>query len=308
MKSHFLPAMLTPVLFGIAGCTTSPEPERDKVGLANPASTFCTRQGGTVEMRQGSDGTTGYCHLPDGTVVEEWEYYRAHQAGGAGADNSRNALDWAGTYRGVLPCADCEGIETTVTLRADGSYTSASRYLGKSAQSFTDEGRFEWNAAGGVISLSGDEPARYRVGENRLIRLALDGSAITGSLADHYILAKVMDGITGRQWKLIELNGQPVPKLDQTPHLMLDAAEKRATGYGGCNNFTGSYTLDEGASRISFGQVASTMRACTTGMDVEQAFHDALSRADNYSLNGNTMTLNRARMAPLARFEAVTAP
>src|SRR5690606_18798136 len=47
------------------------------------------------------------------------------------ADNSRNSLDWAGTYRGVLPCADCEGIETVITLAEDGSFREHTRYLGR---------------------------------------------------------------------------------------------------------------------------------------------------------------------------------
>ena len=33
--------------------------------------------------------------------------------------NSRNSLDWNGVYKGVLPCADCEGIETVITLLND---------------------------------------------------------------------------------------------------------------------------------------------------------------------------------------------
>jgi hypothetical protein len=40
-------------------------------------------------------------------------------------------------------------------------------------------------------------------------------------------------------------------------------------------------------------------------MDVEEAFHEVLRAVDNYSLDGKRLTLNRARMAPLARFEAV---
>ena len=32
----------------------------------------------------------------------------------ATGDNSMTALDWAGTYKGTVPCADCEGIETCV--------------------------------------------------------------------------------------------------------------------------------------------------------------------------------------------------
>lgn len=40
-------------------------------------------------------------------------------------------------------------------------------------------------------------------------------------------------------------------------------------------------------------------------MEVENQFMAVLEKANNYSLNGNTMTLNKAKMAPLAIFEAV---
>jgi heat shock protein HslJ len=40
-------------------------------------------------------------------------------------------------------------------------------------------------------------------------------------------------------------------------------------------------------------------------METEQEFAKMLEKVDNYSLNGNQMTLNKARMAPLARFEAI---
>lgn len=51
------------------GDTTVPQ-------MANPASVYCEEQGGTVEMVEEADGTVGYCNLPDGTRIEEWEYYR----------------------------------------------------------------------------------------------------------------------------------------------------------------------------------------------------------------------------------------
>src|SRR5690606_28675152 len=149
-----------------------------------------------------------------------------------------------------------------------------------------------------------DQPVPYFVAENRLIRLALDGSRITGDLAENYVLAKLPDGVTEKYWKLVELNGRPVPALEREPYLILGTADGRASGFGGCNGFTGSYELDEAALRIRFGQIASTMMACISGMDVETAFHEALRAADNYALSGDRLSLNRARMAPLARFEA----
>ena len=45
--------------------------------LANPASLFCAKSGGKTEIRNGPRGQYGVCRLPDGRVVDEWEYFRA---------------------------------------------------------------------------------------------------------------------------------------------------------------------------------------------------------------------------------------
>lgn len=104
--------------------------------------------------------------------------------------NARLSLDWAGSYRGVLPCADCAGIKSVVTLTPDGSYETRSTYLGKSDAVLEEKGRFSWDAAGNIIQLGQSDPVQYFVSENRLIRLAPDGSRIKGALADQYILTK----------------------------------------------------------------------------------------------------------------------
>lgn len=57
--------------------TTTPPGGTGSSGLANPASEFCVEQGGTVEIVTDAYGQVGYCNLPDGTRVEEQEYYRA---------------------------------------------------------------------------------------------------------------------------------------------------------------------------------------------------------------------------------------
>ena len=47
--------------------------------IPNPASVFCEEQGGTVSIVTADDGSqSGLCQLPDGTEVDEWEYYRAN--------------------------------------------------------------------------------------------------------------------------------------------------------------------------------------------------------------------------------------
>jgi len=48
--------------------------------LPNPASAYCVSLGGRLEIRTGPTGEVGFCHLPDGRVVEEWTLFRASRA------------------------------------------------------------------------------------------------------------------------------------------------------------------------------------------------------------------------------------
>lgn len=106
--------------------------------------------------------------------------------------NSRNALDWPGVYHGVLPCADCEGIETRVSLQQDGGFERTTRYLGKGDRVFSERGRFEWDADGRrVLTRAGDGGTQwYQVGEGRLFHLDRNGQRIGGELAERYVLDK----------------------------------------------------------------------------------------------------------------------
>ncbi len=109
------------------------------------------------------------------------------------AHNSQNSLDWQGTYKGVTPCADCEGIETEIVLNADLTFTLKTKYLGKvDGKVFQETGSFVWDKTGGIISLEGlkGRPSQYKVGENRLIQLDMEGNVITGDLAEKYVLTK----------------------------------------------------------------------------------------------------------------------
>lgn len=107
-------------------------------------------------------------------------------------DNSRNALDWAGTYSGVLPCANCAGIESKLEINADYSYMLTTVYLGKTAEPVVQSGTFYWNNAGSIITLGSlDEVYQLQVGENQLIKLDQEGKRIQGPLADKYILLKI---------------------------------------------------------------------------------------------------------------------
>ncbi|UCA59347.1 MULTISPECIES: META domain-containing protein [Chryseobacterium] len=109
--------------------------------------------------------------------------------------------------------------------------------------------------------------------------------------------------ITGKKWKLTELNGKPIelknPK--NNPYFKLNMEGMRYEGHAGCNGLGGTFEIKQDVMRIKFNQGMSTMMACED-LDIENQFTKAILAADNYSVNGNTLTLNKARMAPLAKF------
>ena len=104
---------------------------------------------------------------------------------------ARNALDWPGSYAGTLPCADCPGIRTRLTLMKDGRYERATQYLDREPQPETVAGTFSWESDGSTIRLdaSGDSQ-RYFIAENQVIMLYRDGTRPTGPLAPHYVLRR----------------------------------------------------------------------------------------------------------------------
>jgi len=232
-------------------------------------------------------------------------------------DTSQNALDWDGTYQGVLPCASCEGIETRLELRDDGSYHLVTVYLGEEPDNqFEQQGKFAWDEQGRVIKLDAPEgeAVYFKVEENAVRQLDQDAEQISGPLADHYRLNKLPDnlgsvagssatevaGFTGIDWQLTELLSDTL--ANDTRVFVHFAADGKVYGNSGCNQFSGSWGLDN--QRLRLGQMASTMRACPEPqMQLEQVFLAQLALADNYTLADNTLSLNKARMAPLARFK-----
>ncbi len=107
------------------------------------------------------------------------------------------------------------------------------------------------------------------------------------------------------RWTLIELRGLPVAVSDgvEQAYLELQSAENKVVGHTSCNRFFGRYELKPG-NRIVFDEnMGMTMMACPD-MTTESLLMEAISNADNYAIKGNQLSLNKARMAPLARFSS----
>ena len=56
--------------------------------------------------------------------------YKQQENSAAGVVDSKNKYCY-GTYEGILPCADCGGIKTTLKINSDATYDLRSEYLGE---------------------------------------------------------------------------------------------------------------------------------------------------------------------------------
>lgn len=109
--------------------------------------------------------------------------------------NAQNSLDYYGVYEGVTPCADCEGIKVTLTLKKDETYTLKQVYVknGKELNPAEFSGKFSWNDKGSIVTLGGikDAPAHFFVAEGYVNIVDADGKPIDANLAEQYRLKQV---------------------------------------------------------------------------------------------------------------------
>lgn len=218
------------------------------------------------------------------------------------ADNSMTSVDWAGTYQGILPCADCEGIKTQIVLNQDLSYVLETQYMGKDKKVFQSKGSFKWDENGSKITLDDTEKQTYQVGENRLFHLDKDGNRITGDLAGKYVMEKEKTELTGKYWKLVRLNGKPVESGEREAFITFEKVESRVHGNSSCNMYNGKYELLEG-NRIKFSPFAMTRMACI-GNNIETEFMQIFEKTTSYSLTWNELILQDEFETTLAKFEA----
>lgn len=100
--------------------------------------------------------------------------------GPANPDSDFDRRGFAGSFGGTLPCASCPGIDTTLQLDADGSYTLTEVYQEQEDGAFQSEGTWTAEADDMRIRLDpaskADEDRLYAIeSDDRLVQLGADG-------------------------------------------------------------------------------------------------------------------------------------
>ena len=107
-----------------------------------------------------------------------------------------------------------------------------------------------------------------------------------------------------RQWKLVQLNGAPVPNASNA-YLELNADQTRFSGNAGCNRMFG--TANVRGTRVDLSNIGTTRMACADRrlQRLETEFIRALENVDRFDRRGNTLDLY-VRRRVVMRFNAPT--
>lgn len=218
--------------------------------------------------------------------------------------NVQNSLDWDGVYSGVIPCADCEGIEIELTLTQDMEYKILTRYIGQPNESISEKGIFQWK--GNNIELQGktkqseSETTIIKVEENQLRILDLNGNIIEGNLSEQYVLRKEGNvAVENKRWRLVELGGLPINGSAETHYIIFHSQDNKLEAKANCNMMHFEYKI-RNEFQLTTKAGLSTLMACQD--DTEDQLKNVIQEADNISVNENRLSLNKARMVPLAVF------
>ena len=102
--------------------------------------------------------------------------------------------DFHGVFYGFLPCNDCNGIKTTLSLKQKNNYLLVTQSARESSREFYEKGKYSWNDENHTVVLTpikgGTGIRHYHIeNEGKLIQLNDDGTRMTNE-ADRYVLQR----------------------------------------------------------------------------------------------------------------------
>lgn len=129
--------------------------------------------------------------------------------------------------------------------------------------------------------------------------------AIEGEPAENVSPKDGNPGVEDKRWKLVELYGKPVTGSAEAYYIIFHSQDGRVEAKANCNVINNHYKISN-QYQLKITPGTTTMMACTD--DLEKELIKAMAEADNLSISETNLTLNKARMSPLARFELAANP
>ena len=130
-------------------------------------------------------------------MTREQEDHSAH------ANHVDKSQEFHGVFYGYLPCNDCNGIKTTLSLKQNNNYLLVTQPARDSSREFYEKGKYTWNEEEHILVLTPrkeEETTKQFLikDESTIIQLNNDGTQIPKELEDEYSLRR-SDTVKGRQ-------------------------------------------------------------------------------------------------------------
>ncbi len=244
---------------------------------------------------------------------------------GCGKDevNKGTILQISGAYNGIIPCADCEGINYEIELKDDMTYRERMIYLGKNIKPVSSIGKWKLEGTNKItVFKKSDEISQFEYSKGDLIILDGSGKRIEGPAAEKFILkpggvqlpydpysvpadsSAISNSTSGKLnsendtsinglWNLSEINGQ-IPEegnyMTGIPNLEIKQADNKFTCNSGCNRTNGTVQIRD--SLITFSKFFSTRMTCPgTG---EKEYISIMTSVDSYKIENGILNLKAA--------------
>lgn len=106
------------------------------------------------------------------------------------------------TYSGILPCADCRGVSTVITIdRTKRTFRMEERFLGRDESVLRTDGRLRFDRNGNcVLFVEGEIKGRYRMTSRTLTMLDRERHGMTDQPAAGYVLRRTKVMTSNAAW------------------------------------------------------------------------------------------------------------
>lgn len=112
------------------------------------------------------------------------------------------SLEFRGIFYGYLPCGDCDGIKTTLSLKQHSNYLLVTQSAKESTREFYEKGKYTWDDKKQIVVLTpkkGGAKARYfRIKDSATLLQLDENGAPAADNSDRYILRR-SDAATTRE-------------------------------------------------------------------------------------------------------------
>jgi hypothetical protein len=123
-------------------------------------------------------------------VAETNDAHADHQ----GHEQANDDDEFHGVYYGFIPCDNCPGLKSTLSLNKNDNYLLVTQQAKESSRENYEKGKYTWDDEKKLVVLTprkgskDSEIKQYQIEKNALILLDNKGHRFAGKDADRYIL------------------------------------------------------------------------------------------------------------------------